>query len=207
MQPRLVRIVPATVAALLFAAFSVAPAAAGTPVSTTLNPTPPDTYTCVPNGDGTVCRALTSDPYGPVPTGIECDSTTGPFEVMDQAVHVVDATRWYDRDGNLVKRVRDHRFLDARLSHPTNGLWVAYRQHDIDTDLLTVPGDLDSAAFRSVGSMVATVPGMGAVVVEKGRVEVGSDGTLEKSTGRRDFSQYFGGDPSVLAGLCAALAG
>jgi hypothetical protein len=95
----------ATVAVGLLAIAAFAPGAnASQPVPQALNPPPADYYTCSATGDGTICRATTSEYYGPDPTGISCGSGTGAFEVMDQATRTIDATRWYDEDGNLVRR-------------------------------------------------------------------------------------------------------
>jgi hypothetical protein len=181
--------------------------AAGAPTVTDLNPPVPDTYTCTPLGNGTICHALTSFSYGPDPAGITCQGAAGPFEVFDEAMHVVDATRWYDRDGNLVSRIRVHTFLDAMLSNPLSGRSVAYSQRDRDEEILAVPGDLGSATTYSTGSIRAVVPGSGAVLIDRGRA-VFTDDEMLKLTGRRDTTNYFlNGDASGIAALCAALDG
>jgi hypothetical protein len=174
-------------------------AEAGQPTAVTLTPEPPDFYSCTVNGAGTRCTAETRDAYGPEPTGIFC----GSFEVLDQAVHVSVAERWYDRDGNLVKRRRVNSFEDAAFSSP-EGTRVAYTQRDIDTDVFTIPGDITLGTTYSNSSLRATVPGLGAVVVDKGRVVWGDEG-LEKEAGRHELLDYFLGDPSSLDSLCAAL--
>ena len=129
------------------------------------------------------------------------------FELTDGATRRVKAERWYDRDGNLVKRVRDNIFSDARLSNPVTGAFVEYDQHDIDRAILAVPGDLDTITTYSTESLVAVAPGYGAVLVNTGRSVYGPDGSLISRTGRRDLDAYFGGDTSVVASLCAALGG
>src|SRR3954464_8934958 len=112
---------------------------AATPSIQTLNPQPPPSYTCTAIGFGVTCRSDTVVVLDPEPTGITCGSGPGAFEVMDQATRGVKAVRWYDRDGNLVKRVRDNVFSDTRLSNPVTGASVPYDQHDIDTDILATP--------------------------------------------------------------------
>ena len=94
------------------------------------------------------------------------------FELTDQATRRVKAERWYDRDGNLVKRVRDNIFSDARLSNPVTGAFVEYDQHDIDRAILAVPGDLDTITTYSTESLVAVAPGYGAVLVNVGSVRL-----------------------------------
>src|SRR3954447_17559124 len=151
---------------------------AATPSIQTLNPEPPPSYTCTAIGFGTRCTSDTVVVRDPEQSGISCGSGAGAFEVTDQATQRVKAVRWYDRDGNLVKRVRDNLFSDTRLSNPVTGASVAYAQHDIDTDILATPGDLDSATTLSVEHFVASVPGYGTVLVNSGRSVRASDGTL-----------------------------
>ena len=178
---------------------------AATPSIQTLNPEPPPSYTCTAIGVGTRCTSDTVVVRDPEPTAITCGSGAGAFEVMDQATQRVKAVRWYDRDGNLVKRVRDNLFSDTRLSNPLTGASVPYAQHDIDTNILAIPGDLNSATTYSENNLVATAPGYGTVLVNSGRSVTAPDGTVLSLTGRRDLDAYFGGDRSVMDKLCAAL--
>ena len=182
-------------------------AVAGAPTAVPLNPEPPDSYTCTPIGAGTRCTSDTTTVVDPVPSGIVCGTGADEFEAIDQGTRRVKAVRWYDRDGNLVTRVRDNLFSDTVLSHPVTGASVAYDQHDIDTDVLAVPGDLDTATTYSAEYLMAVAPGYGAVIVNTGRSVYAPDGSLVSRTGRRDFDAYFGGDASVFADLCAALGG
>lgn len=142
--------------------------------------------------------------YGPDPSGIVCGSGVASFEVLDQAVRLNLAQRWYNLDGNLVKRRVVHSFADAVLSSPT-GAQVPYSQRDIETNVFAVPGDLTTGTTYSTSSLRATVPGLGAVLIEKGRVVQGPEGDLEKEAGRHDVTDYFLSDPSALDALCEAL--
>ena len=200
----------ATLAALALALPSAllltSPAAsAASPTTVTLNPVPPDFYTCTPNGQGTHCAGGFSSAYGPVPSGIVCAPGADAFEVLDQAVELTRAERWYDRNGDLIKRRVVHTFTDAILSSPT-GAQVPYSQRDTDTDVLAVPGELTSATTYTTTSLRATVPGLGAVLIEKGRLVRGPDGEVQKQAGRHDLTDYFSSDPSALSALCAALS-
>jgi hypothetical protein len=179
-------------------------ALAGAPAEVPLNPEPPDYYSCTTNGAGTYCAGQTSEAYGPEPTGIVCASGSGAFEVLDRAVRNVAAERWYDHDGNLVKRRRIFTFDNASFSSPS-GAVVPYSQRDVDTDVFTVPGDPTIGTTYSTSSLRATVAGLGAVVVEKGRAVWGVEGYLDKLAGRHDLFDYFNGDPAALDRLCAAL--
>jgi hypothetical protein len=204
------RLIRTTVAAVALAApaavvGAAAPAHAGGPTPPpTLTPAPADYYTCTTNGSGTYCSGQTVVPYGPDPTGLFCGSGDSAFEVLDQAVRVIDAERWYDRDGNLVKRKRVFTFEDATLSSPT-GAQVGYVQRDIQTDVYDVPGDDTLGTTYANGSMRVTVKGLGSVFVEKGRLVWGPEGNLDKEAGRHELVDYFNGDASALASLCSAL--
>lgn len=179
-------------------------AVASSPAAATLTPEPPDYYTCITNGAGTHCSGETREAYGPDPSGIICGSGATSFEVLDQAVRINQAQRWYDRAGNLVKRRVVHTFANAVVSSPT-GAQVPYSQRDIETNVFAVPGDLTSGTTYSTTSLRAVVPGLGAVLIEKGRVVQGPEGDLEKVAGRHDLTDYFLGDPSALDALCGAL--
>ena len=193
--------------AMLCLPLGVLPAAAGAPdPSQALEPPAPDIYTCTAIGTGTVCRAQVVDILDPAATGIWCDGPGDPFEIWDQAIRTLDATRWYDTDGRLVTRIRINSFADARLSNPDAGTSVSYYQRDRDVEQFAIPGDLDSATLSSENKLVAVVPGAGAVVVESGRLVAAGDEVL-RLMGRRDLSDFFAGDTAALDRLCSALAG
>jgi hypothetical protein len=203
-----VRRVIATGALGLLALGAPATAAVAAPATIDqLNPEPPSSYTCAPLGVGTRCTSDTTEVLDPESTGIVCGIGASAFEVLDRATRRVKAERWYDTDGNLVKRVRSNLFSESALFNPVTGAAVPYGQHDTDTDLLAVPGDLGSRTTYSVESFVATAPGEGAVLVNKGRSVYDADGEVLERTGRRDFDAYDGGDLSVMDGLCRALGG
>jgi hypothetical protein len=183
------------------------PVAAGAPIDvSTLNPIPPDFYSCKATGGGAICTASTVDPYDLEPTGIICGSGAAAYEVLDSGTRNVKAMRWYDADGNLTRRERVTQFSGVHLTNPTNGHTLAYKQHNTDQDVLAVPGDLASSTFTGHGHMTMTVPGKGVVLHEAGRTVVGPDGLVETRSGPSDLADYFAGDVSVVADLCAALA-
>ncbi len=177
---------------------------AGPPATQALNPEPPDFYTCNPVGGGTICRALTSDPYGPDATGIFC----GAAELLDQGVRTIAATRYYDADGNLTRRVRIFDFNDTHLTNPATGATLYYHQHNTDWEDLIVPGDLSSAVLHGHGVMSITAPGYGSVLRGAGVTVVAPDGTLLHRGGLAEDADYYNtGDSSIVADLCAALGG
>lgn len=148
-----------------------------------LNPEPPDFYSCRVVGDGTICRAHTVEPYADEPTGIVCGSGGVAVELLDSGVRDVRATRWYDGDGNLTRRLRTFLFRDAHLTNPATGRTLDYSQHNTDDELLAVPGDLDSVTWTGHGHVSITAPGFGAVWLEAGRAIVGPDGEIDALSG------------------------
>jgi hypothetical protein len=184
----------------------LAPAAVvgGAPPPPARNPAPPDFYTCGPVGAGTICRALTDEAYGPDATGIFCDGV----ELLDAGGRTVAATRWYDADGNLVRRERIFDFNGTHLINPATGATLSYKQHNTDWEDFTIPGDLDSAVWHGHGVMSVTAPGFGQVLLGAGVAVVGPDGSLLHTGGPDELGDYYAtGDSSIVADLCAALGG
>ena len=160
-----------TVGAML--AIAIAPAAMAAGIDPgTLNPVPPDFYACNATGGGAICRAHTVEPYSGEATGIWCGSGASAVELLDNGVRDVEATRWYDRDLNLTRRVRMTIFRNAFLSNPANGRTLGYAQHNTDIDDLAVPGDFASSTFTGHGVLSITAPGYGPLVLTAGRIVV-----------------------------------
>jgi hypothetical protein len=188
------RLVAALATAALFLVGAL-PVAAGQPIDiNTLNPVPPDIYTCsgIGNANGAVCFAHTVDAYENEATGLICGTGAGAYEVLDSGIRDIHAKREYDRDGNLTRRIRNFLFRDAHFSNPLNGHAVYYSQQNTDIATLTIPGDLDSAVTPERGHLTANVPGIGPVIHE--------------SHNQSDLIPYFEGDDAAIAKLCAALA-
>ena len=184
-----------TVGAML--AIAIAPAAMAAGIDPgTLNPVPPDFYACNATGGGAICRAHTVEPYSGEATGIWCGSGASAVELLDNGVRDVEATRWYDRDLNLTRRVRMTIFRNAFLSNPANGRTLGYAQHNTDIDDLAVPGDFASSTFTGHGVLSITAPGYGPLVLTAGRIVVSPDGTIEAISGP---------DRAHVNDLCAAL--
>ena len=174
--------VPILVGGLLALA-SVSPAVAAPPSSQDLNPPPTDIYTCSPVGSGTICRAHTVDPYEFEPTGIFCGSGNNVVEILDSGIRDIQATRWYDGDGNLTRRLRRFLFRDAHLTNPATGQVLPYSQLNNDNDALAVPGDFDSSTLTSNGHLSITAPGFGGVWVDTGHLVVSPEGEVLARSG------------------------
>lgn len=169
------------------------PVLAGQPIDVqTLNPVPPDIYTCSATGGGAICFAHTVEAYENEPTGLICGSGAGAYEILDSGIRDIHAKREYDSNLDLTRRIRTFLFRDAHFTNPLNGHTLGYSQQNTDIAVLTIPGDLSSAVSPDRGHLTLNVPGMGSVIHE--------------SHNQSDLIPYFDGDASAIAELCAALA-
>jgi hypothetical protein len=197
------------IAASITGALAIAPGAlAAPPAPQELNPPPPDYLTCKALGAGTICSGHFEEIKVAEPQdGLVCGSGTSAFVIHDNAHLFARATRWYDADGNLVRRVIRESWKSAFWSNPDSGRIVPYTQTDKITDLLAVPGDFDSATETLVGSNIYTNPVTHRKVLRNtGRNVFGADG-LEFRAGHQPFLDAFvDGDMSVFDDICAALA-
>jgi hypothetical protein len=188
-----------------FTLASTGPAAAGQPVTQTLTPPPPSFETCKTVGNGFICEGARTLTYGPDDAGITCGTGAGAVDILDQGTHNQHAIRFYNTDGNLTKRVIYDQYF-SQFTNPLTGAAMPYTQHNTITDVLAVPGDFTSATETTTGQTNFTVPHLGAVLLNAGRVVFGADGTLEFSAGPQGFLDYFyNGNTAALDELCTAL--
>jgi hypothetical protein len=187
--------------ALVIAAAGLAAAAAPAAASMSLNPPPPSWYTCKPTGSGTICHGTMSFEHfaefdGTCPQG---------FNILENAHKDETATRYYDRDGNLTRRVLHDIYP---VGNPLNVLYnsqtgqsVPYATDVTETDDLAVPGDFDSATSRFTGNLyTVTLPGGGLLVHDIGTFAFAPDGSILQDRGPK---MLFSGQTGK---LCAALA-
>ena len=170
-----------------------------------LTPPPPAFETCKPVGDGTICAGDRITSYGPVDTGIVCGTGADAFDIYDTAVDHNRGTRWYDRDGNLTRRLITDHYTFGEFSNPLTGATVRYTQHNTTVGVLAVPGDLSTETQTSTGENMYMVPGLGAVFPNAGRTVIAPNGAQEFAAGPHSFDAYFGGDTAAIAELCSAL--
>jgi hypothetical protein len=201
--------IPALVAGAIGALALVPAAQAAQPATSELNPPPPDFYTCKATGSQTICtanRVLVKE--AELQPELVCGSGADAFNIYDTGDQHQRATRWYNADGNLTRRVVHDRWLSAFWSNPLNGKTVPYTQTGKITTVLAVPGDLDSATETTVGQNIYTDPVTHRKVMHSsGRTVFGADGTLEFRSGKQPFLDAFiDGDMSVFDGVCAALS-
>jgi hypothetical protein len=184
-------------------------AIAAPPAPQDLNPPPPDYYTCKAAGAGTICSGRFEEIKVAEPQDeLVCGSGASAFVIHDNAHLFARATRWYDADWNLTRRVIQERWKSAFWSNPESGKIVPYTQTDKITDVLAVPGDFASATETLVGSNIYTDPVTHKKVLRNtGRNVFGADGSLEFRAGQQPFLDFFiAGDLSAFDDICAALA-
>ena len=177
---------------------------AGQPVTQTLTPPPPSFYTCMAVGSGTICMGTLTESVGPEETGLVCGSGPSAFHAFDTFSVIERAARYYDRDGNLTRRVL-HDSVSGQLINPLTGISVPYTQRETHTTVLPDPGDFSTATTTHTGVLIFTIPHLGPVALEAGRVIEGPDG-IEFRAGPQDFVDYYvNGDASAVQELCSAL--
>ena len=165
---------------------------------------PPQGSTCNAVGSGTICKYSHTESYGPLDTGIVCGSGATAFDIFDSGTLETRATRYYDRDGNLTRRVL-HDSISGQLINTLTGTSVPYTQRETHTTVLPDPGDFSTATTTHTGVLIFTIPHLGPVALEAGRVIEGPDG-IEFRAGPQDFVDYYvNGDASAVQELCSAL--
>ena len=193
-----------TLAAAMVATVPVA--TAGRPVTQTLNPVPPPIYTCKAVGGGTICDESQIIEHPAAPTDVFCGSGATGFQIHDQGIEHQHATRWYDTDGNLTRRIVYGRWTDAQWTNPLTGHAVPYTQNTTAVDVLATPGDFDSSTRTERGENVYHSPDGRVVMRSVGRTVIGpGDELLEYSGKQWAIELFFFGDESVLDGVCAVL--
>ena len=159
--------------AAMILTLALAPAAmAGTPVDpSSLNPVPPDFYSCQADGVNTICRGSFEDAIVGGDNGPIC----GDQHFYEFTAISVDAVRFYDANKDLVRRI-GHESLSGFFSlSPTGesptidvvGHWNIVIEY-------TVPGDLASGLETTRGLINQTgsssAHGFGAALHASGRV-------------------------------------
>jgi hypothetical protein len=173
------------------------PAVAGTPVDpTTLNPVPPDFYSCQADGANTICRASFEETVvgdnGPI---------CGDLHFFEWTTGTIDAVRYYDANNNLVRRTgRESLSGFFSLSPTGEGLTIDVFGHWNWVIEYSVPGDLDSG-LETIHGLInhtggSSAPGFGVDLHASGRVL--PDGTFYGLN--HDF-----GTPGANEAFCAAL--
>jgi hypothetical protein len=185
---------------IVAAALAVAAPAQGAVDLDNLNPPVPDWYTCKATGSGAVCHGSHVGGH----QGEEDGSCPQGFDILEDGVVYETAKRVYDRNGDLVERVLHDRWPhDPRniLYNSVTGTSVPFWTSVNERDTFTVPGDFDSIIARTSGNgYTVTVPGLGLLIKDAGRLDFAPDGSVIEMRGPK---MLFLGQTEK---LCAALA-
>jgi hypothetical protein len=187
--------------ALAIAAAGLIATAAPAAAATSLNPAPPSWYTCKPTGSGTICHGTMSFEWS---AGFDGTCPQG-FNILENGYKDETGTRYYDRDGNLTRRVLHDIYPVGNplnvLYNSQTGTSVPYRTDVTETDDLAVPGDFSSATSRFTGNgYTVTLPGGGLLVHDVGQFAFAPDGSILEDHGPK---MLFSGQTGK---LCTALA-
>lgn len=165
-----------------------------------LNPPPPDWYTCYATGSGTICHGkVTFEHFG----GFDGTCPQG-FDILENGYKEETATRYYDRNGDLIKRVLHDVYPvdDPRniLYNSQTGKSAHYSTDATETHTFAVPGDFNSITARITGNLyTVTLPDGGLLVHDVGVFTFAPDGSILEDRGPK---MLFFGDTEK---LCAAL--
>jgi hypothetical protein len=192
---------PSILTAMVLAIAGLITATGSAAADTGLNPPPPSWYTCKDTGSGAICHGSQTFEHfagddGTCPQG---------FDLLENGYKEETATRYYDRDGNLVRRVLHDVYP---VGHPLNVLYnsqtgqsIPYTADVTETDDFAVPGDFDSITARFTGNgYTVTLPGGGLLVHDVGVFTFAPDGSIVEDHGPKML--FFGENEK----LCAALS-
>ena len=205
MNASLVRVARSVLVTTALTLSLVAPVAAKEPVDpNTLNPPPPAEFnpTCERLGGGIVCNlAFSEPPRFDEPSGIICDGT----ELLFSQTRSVVGKRFYDADGNLLKR-HFREDLAGTYTNPSTGQVIGWETHATVMHVLSIPGDISSGISSGAGAGRWFELDGATVLVDAGHLVLGPTGILE-SHGQHHFDDYFErGALDALQPICDALA-
>ena len=173
----------------------------------TLSPPPPPEFNpvCERVGNQTICEVQFSDPPFAGGTDVICGSGSNTFEVFQFLSRSVRGKRYYDQDGNLLRR-HFREYFDGTLVNPINHEAVAFSGSDTHLHDLAVPGQIDTGTEAITGSVrIFLGQGNGTMALDTGRILDSAQGILQVS-GQHPFLDYFVyGDAAAAQPLCDAL--
>lgn len=216
-RPNRFRIVMFAVSSLaVITAFTLVPIgrqslSAGSSVSvdpSTLNPPPPPAFNpvCEKSGFGTLCTVNFSDPPFAGDSGLGCGSGANAFEVFQFSTRSVQGKRYYDQNGNLLRR-HFREYLAGTFSNQLSNKAVTFSGSITHDHVLAVPGDINTGTEILTGGVRYHLQNGGIVLVDVGRTILAADGTILNESGQHPFDEFFVfGDTTTLQPLCDALA-
>jgi hypothetical protein len=174
----------------------------------TLNPPPPPEFNpvCKSIGNGTICTVTFSDPPFSGGSGIICGSGANTYEVLQFQNRSVHGTRYYDQNGNLIRR-HFHEVVSGTVTNPLTHTALSYKGHGNTMHDLSTLGDITSGTVTFTGTTHVFNPHGGSVFFESGRiVSAASDGSFIRESGPHPLLDYFVfGNTSGIQPLCDAL--
>ena len=134
-----------------------------------------------------------------------CGSGPNAFEVFQFQNRSVRGKRYYDQDGNLVRR-HYREYFDGTLVNPINHNVVAYSGSDTHRHDLAVPGQMDTGTEPITGSVrIFLGQGNGTMAIDTGRIVDSAQGVLNESGQHPFFDYVVYGDTAAVQPLCDAL--
>jgi len=172
---------------------------------TTLNPPPPPNFNpvCERVGNEIICDIRFSDPVVAEGSGLTCGSGAGAFEPFLFQTRSVRGKRYYDENGNLLRRHFQEVF-EGTFTNPITHKAIAFSGSDTHLHVLAVPGDNATGTEAITGSVRFFFgPGSGTFAFDTGRllIDVSADTVLAES-GQHPFLDNF---DSAVQALCDAL--
>jgi len=197
-----------TLLVALPALMTPSPVLAKEPVDpTTLHPAPPPDFNpvCERVGNQIICEVQFSDPPFAGGSGVICGSGANTFEAFQFQNRSVRGKRYYDQDGNLLRR-HYREYFEGTFTNPLTHKSLAFSGSQTHRHDLGIPGDIATGPDAITGSVrIFLGPGNGTLAIDSGRIVDSSSGVLAES-GQHPFFDYFAlGDTSALQPLCDAL--
>jgi len=178
---------------------------------TTLNPAPPPDFNpvCERVGNQIICEVQFSDPPFAGGSGVICGSGANTFEALQFQNRSVRGKRYYDANGDLLRR-HFREVFEGTFVNPITHKALAYSGSDTHLHDLAVPGDISSGTEAITGSVrIFLGPGNGTLAIDTGRLVVPGEGSTDNTfeeKGQHPFFDYFVfGDTAALQPLCDAL--
>ena len=173
----------------------------------TLNPPPPAEFNpvCERVGTNIICEVQFSDPPFAGGSEVICGSGANTFEPFQYQNRSVRGKRYYDPNGNLLRR-HFREYFDGTLVNPITHKALAYSGSDTHLHNLAVPGEIDTGTEAVTGSVrIFLGQGGGTLAIDTGRI-VDSDHGILAERGQHPFFDYFVfGDTAAVQPLCDAL--
>lgn len=165
-----------------------------------LNPPPRPGSTCQTTGSGTICRIRLDTTFSNLSV-FTCGSGENLFDVDENGTTHREYSYFYDRDGNLTKRILHVFPLAGTFSNALTGKFVPESAQFTITVTLLTPGDFSTAQYAFTGLYAKVIlPSGGIILLDAGAIVYDPDGNISLEGGKH---QYIDSQDDQ---LCAALS-